>query len=252
MRAPRARNVKVDAARLRSWHNQFASYRSQITQSTVEDWLRQFKRTHRDLGARILDSVDFYDQARITRLYQKALSSIPGWSSDKNQRIGRWFFVPLTRGAGESGDAMMHPFRIANRLDGRGNDYLFKGPAQITSQQLNSEDTVVIVDDFSGTGAQVCGWWNGTADNDGDSVVASELFAGAGRVYLVLTCATEKLSQGFDRRRVYLQWLGIYLVGRTTFSLVSARTLMRRRKQLHWNIAGSHLELAPKVMAIVD
>ena len=41
------------------------------------------------------------------------------------KRKGRWRFAAMSGSAGESGDAMLYQFRIANGLDARGFNELF-------------------------------------------------------------------------------------------------------------------------------
>ena len=57
--------------------------------------------------------------------------------------------------------------------------------SDLVRQNLGSNDTVVLLDDFSGTGKQVCDAWSDPETAFG------ELLAEVGKVYLVLVAATK-------------------------------------------------------------
>jgi hypothetical protein len=177
MRRPRPVGSAIDARRLRAWINEFGSYRHAVTRISIEGWLDQFDNHDRDLGARILDSVDYYDNARVAAVLRTALQSIGGWHADPRRRTGRWRFASFSGSAGKSGDALLYHFRLANNLDGRQADEMFIYRSEILQQKLTSEDTLVFVDDLTATGSQVCEVW--------DEHFA-ELVAGIGRVFLVV------------------------------------------------------------------
>jgi hypothetical protein len=89
---------------------------------------------------------------------------------------GKFAFVAFSSSAGESGDNMLHQFRIANSLNHRQFDSLFIGRSDLLRVGLGADDTVVFLDDFVGTGNQaVTAWQN----------MFQELTAGIGNVYLV-------------------------------------------------------------------
>jgi hypothetical protein len=165
---------------MRSWVQNFASYRHQVSQQSIEDWLAQFQAGHRDAAARLLDAVDFYTADRISASFRSSLESLPGWNRDADARAGKWRFAALSRSAGESGDAMMHRFRLANKLDSKNYNDLFIHPSQILLADLKQEDTLVLIDDFVGTGDSVCDAWR---------LSFEELVAGIGTVYLLVVAA---------------------------------------------------------------
>jgi hypothetical protein len=67
-------------------------------------------------------------------------------------------------------------------------------------QKLGKDDVVVLLDDFSGTGTQVCNAWNDPVTSFG------ALLAGVGTVYLILVSASRAA-----RKRI-LDETGMYLV----------------------------------------
>lgn len=181
MRAPEPPGAPIDIQRRRRWTGNFSTYRHQVSEQTVTDWIAQFKGRDRDLAARLLDVVDFYSIDRISGAFRSALAALPGWHRDPQQRIGKWRFAGLSRSAGESADAMMHRFRIANGLDGGQFNELFIHPSQILLEKLGTDDTLILVDDFVGTGDSVCAAWEESF---------AELVPDVGRIYLVVVVAT--------------------------------------------------------------
>jgi hypothetical protein len=97
---------------------------------------------------------------------------------------------------------MLYQFRLANGLDGRRFNELFVSlsdlfrlPMLLESDphRLGEDDVVVLLDDFSGTGKQVCDAWNDPATSFGP------LLAGVGRVYLILVAASRAARQRICR-----------------------------------------------------
>lgn len=75
---------------------------------------------------------------------------------------------------------MLHQFRLANNLDHKNNDKMFVHRSQLIGEQLGAEDTVVLIDDLTATGDQVCEVW---------TEHFAELVAGIGRVFLMVVVA---------------------------------------------------------------
>lgn len=202
MRTPRPRGTAIDARRYRTWINRFGSYRDGVTNSTIDSWFEQFKLNDKDLAARILDAVDYYGQTQILASYRQALGAFTGWHAEPTRRQGKWCFAAMSSSAGESGDAMLHQFRLANNLDHRSFNELFVNRSELfrrtllqpgDPKQLGANDTVVLLDDFSGTGKQVCDAWNDPQTSFG------ALLAGVGRVYLVLVAASTAARERITR-----------------------------------------------------
>jgi hypothetical protein len=119
VRSPGQRGTPIDARRYRRWTNRFGAYRDPVTNVTIERWIGQFDDSDKDLAARILDSVEFYGQAQIHAAYRQALGPLQGWNDNPAQRQGKWCFAAMTGSAGESADAMLNQFRVANGLDNK-------------------------------------------------------------------------------------------------------------------------------------
>ncbi|HEY1679980.1 MAG TPA: hypothetical protein VGG04_19840 [Candidatus Sulfotelmatobacter sp.] len=194
MRRPSAPGTPIDARRFKRWTDRFGSYRDGINNLSIESWLDQFEVRDRDLAARVLDVVEYFGQGQIYKAFQQALSALPGWHVERSQRQGNWRFAAMSGSAGESGDAMLHHFRVANRLDSKRYSDLFVDRSVLFRQAMLPEndstrigagDAVVLLDDFSGTGQQVCDAWNSPETSFG------ALLADVGSVYLVLVAATE-------------------------------------------------------------
>lgn len=187
MRTPLPQGTAINTHRMRRWVLNFASYRHQVSEQSVSDWLAQFDEQDRDAAARLLDAVDFFTLDRVSAAFRGALTALPGWHSDANQRSGKWRFAGLSRSAGESADAMIHRFRVANALDKRRFNELFIYPSQILLQGLGPDDTLVLIDDFVGTGDSVSTAWNESF---------AELVPDVGQVFLLVAAA---VSQGRAR-----------------------------------------------------
>lgn len=182
MRQPLKAGSPVNSRRYKNWIARFGAYRAGITQATIDNWLDQFKDSDKDLAARVLDAVIFFNQDQIAKNFRSLTDSLDGWHKEKKHRSGRWFFVAMSGSAGESGDSMLYIFRMANGLDKKHYNDLFISRSDLVRQKLGPEDTVVLLDDFSGTGKQVCDAWTESF---------GELVAGAGQVYLILVAATK-------------------------------------------------------------
>ena len=137
----------------------FTGYRVPVTEDRIDRWLRQFNAADQDTAARLLDAVLFVSSGDVTTACRETLASLDGWAVSKGDRQGRWMFVPFTGSPGESGDHMLERFRHANNLKGAQHSDLFCYRSELVGLEPGPEDTVVLVDDFSGTGDQACGAW---------------------------------------------------------------------------------------------
>jgi hypothetical protein len=206
MKRPFDPGAPVDAKRYRRWISRFGSYRAGILNLTIETWLDQFEGEDQDLAARVLDAVEYYGQSQINAAYRQALKALPDWDKSASKRKSQWRFAAMSGSAGESGDAMLYNFRIANGLDERRFDQLFVSRTDLFrqtmlpdnhSEKLGADDVVVLLDDFSGTGTQACDAWNDPETSYG------ALLAGVGKVYLILVAASK------DARRKILAETGM-------------------------------------------
>lgn len=119
MRRPFAPGTAIDARRYKRWIDRFGSYREAVINVTINSWLENFEDEDQDLAARVLDVVEFYGQSQIHSAYRDALKAVPGWHKESQQRRGQWRFAAMSGSAGESGDAMLYQFRVANGLDAK-------------------------------------------------------------------------------------------------------------------------------------
>lgn len=182
MRRPKDVGTAVDAHRYRDWIQDYSGYRLPVTEGRIDRWREQFEDVDSDLSARLLDCVDYISQQRIGAAFKDLLTSLPGWDINEQRRDGKWRFVPFSASTGESGDSMLSRFRHANNMGGRQYNNLFIHSSQLLLQEINADDTVVFVDDFSGTGQQACSVWENAL---------SELLPTRPNVYLVLVCARQ-------------------------------------------------------------
>lgn len=191
MQNPLPVGTAIDQARYNQWLASFASYTVQVTQGKVELWLGQFENHDKDAAARILDAIMYFGSAQIMAKYRDLLQGLDGWHIDPDQRQGRWFFVPFSRSSGESGDTMVHRFRMATGMTTKKYDPLFLHRSDLVKAKLTHNDTVVLIDDFSGTGKQASEAWE---------EVFQELLYGEPRTFLLLIAATETAIETVKQR----------------------------------------------------
>lgn len=181
MKRPLNRNSEITMQRVEEWLATFSGYRHNINEGRIDRWIRQFQEPDRDIAARLLDCVDFISNEQIDNACRSLLARLPGWNSNPNLRNGRWVFAPYTASAGESGDSMLHRFRLATRLDSQRFKEWFKYKSELPLLNLGHEDTIVFVDDFSGTGEQVTETWEKHIQ---------ELVGNGPTLYLILVAAS--------------------------------------------------------------
>jgi hypothetical protein len=181
MNRPRARGAEINTSRFNWWLSQFSGYRNPVTRGMIELWLKQFSARDQDLAARVLDAVLFIGNQHIHTCFRDLLGTLQGWDKSASKRHGRWFFVPFSGSVGESGDSMVHNFRMATAMNKKRYNDLFIHRSELVMKTPGPQDTVVLLDDFSGTGNQACESWR---------EVFGELLAGGPRVILMLIAAT--------------------------------------------------------------
>lgn len=175
------RGAAIDGNRFNRWLSTFSGYRNPVTRGMIELWLDQFSLEDRDTAARLLDAILFIGNQNIHTSFRELVNGLDGWSKSKPKRSGRWYFVPFSGSAGESGDSMVHTLRMALSMTKREYSELFVYRSDLVAKRLGPDDTVVLVDDFSGTGNQACESWG----------IFQELLTGKPRTLLLLVAATE-------------------------------------------------------------
>jgi hypothetical protein len=189
LRTPRPANTPIDNRRRSLWRGRFEGYRYGVTDARLSEWLEQFAEGDKDTAARVLDAVEFISAEQMHAAFRSLLNRLPGWHRFKARRHGKFAFVAFSRTAGESGDTMLHQFRLANNLNQRDFDPLFIGRSEILRSRLGKDDTVVFLDDFVGSGTQAVDGWQ---------QMFQELTAGVGNVYLLTVAA---FATGSERIR---------------------------------------------------
>jgi len=191
VRTPRPPGTAIDARRRSTWQRHFASYWQGVTEQGILDWLNSFENRDRDIAARLLDAVDFVNALQVRAAFQSTLSILPGWHIDPNRRNGKFAFIAFSTSAGESGDNMLHQFRLANTLNYRQFDSLFIGRSDLLRAGLGADDTVVFVDDFVGSGNQAVTAWE---------KMFQELTTEVGNVYLATVAAYQMGSSAIKAK----------------------------------------------------
>jgi len=187
VRPTRPRGTPINNQRRTRWRGRFEGYRYGVTDARLSDWLDQFDNNDRDTAARVLDAVEFISAEEMHAAFRSLLMRLPGWHRFSTRRKGRFAFVAFSRTAGESGDAMLHQFRLATRMNMHQFDNLFVGRSDILRASLGKDDTLVFVDDFVGSGTQAV---------DAYHKMFQELTAEIGNVYLFTVAA---FARGAER-----------------------------------------------------
>ena len=200
MKQPRPTGTMVNTARKKAWHGRFLHYRYPPSLDEIGDFLSQFGANDEDVAARLLDAVEVVTRTQIEQAFQTLMENLPGWHRAKSKRKGKWRFVPYSFSSGESGDQMIAAFRQAMGMKARYYDELFIHPPKLLNQNLRGNDTVVLVDDFSGSGDQACKSWD---------KLFRELVGGVGTVYLMVVAATTG-AQEIIKNNTDLQVLSHY------------------------------------------
>ncbi|MCW0234258.1 MAG: hypothetical protein OJJ21_11725 [Ferrovibrio sp.] len=172
----------VDQARLDAWVAKFAIYRRQPTGEHISAWLNLFDEDDQGFAIRILDNLKLISDHDIHTGHRAGLTQVPDWHENANNRTGKWYFCGYAHSGAKSGHAMLHKFAEANRLNGDNQRDMFVTPHELPKLKLTAADTVVFVDDVSGSGNQVIEYWD----------TISELIASEARTFLILTAATER------------------------------------------------------------
>jgi hypothetical protein len=189
MQPPRPRGSPINNARFDEWLAPFSGYVVPVTRGKLELWLEQFDDADRDVAARMLDAILFLGHQHIRTTFRELLPTLPDWHEDEAQRSGRWFFVPFSGSVGESGDSMVHTFRMATSMTQKRFNHLFVHRSELVSKRPGPDDTVVLIDDFSGTGTQATRAWR---------EVFAEILAEQPKIILLLVAATREAQSAIS------------------------------------------------------
>ena len=174
--------------RIANWITRFSAYCHAPTTQDLKRWLARFEIKDHAVAASVLDSIELMTELALLDGYRNALSRIPGWHSSGKQRTGRWVFAGYGPPA-KSGASMLGKFRKANRMTSTTYQNMFVDALQIPALGLTGADTIVFVDDFSGSGAQAVQFWATT----------EELIGSDADAFLVLGAATATAIARIER-----------------------------------------------------
>lgn len=179
----------MSAAKLNAWVKKFSAYRKAPSKQDIRAWLGLFADADQSIAIRILDNLLLIDEMTIHAGYRAALQQhLPGWSNNAKHRNGHWYFCGYTKRPNDSGAGMLRMFAEANRLTRDAHKHMFVSPLELPQLQLKAADTLVFVDDVSGSGNQVLQYWP----------TMLELIASEARIFLVLTAATETALRAIE------------------------------------------------------
>jgi hypothetical protein len=142
-----------------SFVTRFATYQPRaVTRAGVIRWLGQFTEADYPLAFRLLNAIDFYDLARVQALMRELHRAVTDLANGHSCR--RIMFLPLGR-PGDSGQVMMANYRNVNRLDrSRITERVDLPKLVFEAAKQKQRLALVFLDDFVGSGRQVCNYWN--------------------------------------------------------------------------------------------
>lgn len=177
----------IDQEQLDDWVARFRFYRASPDRDDIIAWVKLFEKADQPLAGKVLDNTSLISEQEIMAAFKGALEKIGGWQRKKSLRQGRWFFAGFGK-AGESGQTMLHKFREANNMAGNRFDEMFVSASDFPSLLLTNQDTVIFVDDFSGSGDQFSKLWP----------KMKELLSATPQVHLVLYAVTTLAFQAIQ------------------------------------------------------
>lgn len=133
----------------------FTGYAITIDAESLRGWIRQFEEEDWPLALKILDWVNYYDNAQICR----ELHNFYGQIQTRGCNINNSYFVPFCR-VGHSGEIINERFRFANNFKTRNFDDRFVHSAALNLKYNVKHSSFFFLEDFIGTGDQtieMCG-----------------------------------------------------------------------------------------------
>jgi hypothetical protein len=160
---------EVHDAKISELEYKFTEYWSGIDKYSIRKWISQFNEEHRGLALKLLQKVDYYNQARVMRS-SRALHSQLMEIIDEN--LGNTYFASFTP-PGKSGDEILPRYRLANRLRGSRFDEKFIYVSDLSKFANQENLSFVFLDDFVGSGSQALKIWQNI---EGFLTKASDVF----------------------------------------------------------------------------
>jgi hypothetical protein len=134
----------------------FGGYRTGIDRYDIRSWIQQFKREHYGLALKLLNSLNYYDQARVIRESELLFSQLKAMNQDIPNETCFASFTP----AGHSGDTLLPYYRDGSGLRHHRYDCHFINISDLASEGFSQTiNTFVLIDDFVGTGRQALERW---------------------------------------------------------------------------------------------
>lgn len=132
-----------------------------VNQTHIIKWLGQFKNDHLSLALKMAKSILYIGNHSIDSQLRTLGIRIRRHIQRERINLDNVFYVPVGN-VGESGLDIAHRYRNVNRMHQRSNQFvhLVELPDRLFKQD---EKMVVFLDDFIGTGKQVCDYWRDVA-----------------------------------------------------------------------------------------
>lgn len=121
----------------------------------IELWIGNFDDSDAELALKVLDNVEYFNDSRMYLACQEIFAQL---RTLKGAALNNVYFCAFGSPA-HSGQHIYSIFATANSLTGRANASRFKLISELNMLSLESNVTVVFLDDFIGTGDQSIGYW---------------------------------------------------------------------------------------------
>jgi len=175
-------------------------------------WLKQFSAQHRVLALKLAKVISYYAVHRLNGIMPKLYELIKQQITQENAKPDEVFYVPWGR-TGESGEHIVRCFRLANRPQQSGARFINK--TEVLERTLRLDNPVVFfLDDFVGTGKQVCDGWR-------DSI--SQIVPERVKTYLAVVAAFKE-GVGRIESETPLSVLAVHTIGSRLQLMESACT----------------------------
>lgn len=146
--------------KIREFVEKFRGYSIDIDAERIRNWIRRFDEEDWGLALKVLDWVDYYDNARVCRelrILHAQIAAMEGF--DMNTSC----FAPFCR-VGHSGEIILERYRFANGFKSHRLDEWFIHLSELNLRYDMEEAMFFFIEDFIGTGDSTFQIWKKVSD----------------------------------------------------------------------------------------
>ena len=124
----------------------------------LTSWLGQFQPQHRSCALKMAETIRYFGIDAINSLMPRVHSLICDQIKQEGADRSSVFYVAFGR-TGDSGEDIVRRYKTVNKLNREQKQFISK--IQVLERAINVENPLVFfLDDFVGTGKQVCDYWS--------------------------------------------------------------------------------------------